>query len=808
MAALASNRDDGALGPLGDHELVEDSHETSSSHTAEIASAPIVPALVPATVSAPSPRTVAPVIAPQSPPVPKSIAAAPKSRRVSTTPMSSPPPNHPHPFIQTVPQPAMRAVPRAVPRPVSQPVSQPVSHQSLQSVLHSALQSAAAALQPPTTTSTAVVPAQKARAVTKGKQQLQEDDDDEDDEEDDDDEVDDAHLVPSERHLHSFIGHWQGWCRGRRYKDKDYITPQKVLAYVKSMISPGFQLDRLNPPLHVPAFNGETEKYLPSWTTVHMNILSIQVLYNRQCERDKTTPDANVMNHTKLKSLLFDYRKRSQAQDPNSKYILDPRLFQPRVESTAYCSSVPQQLLNVIPTAHSPSPPAEHSSIGQSNGNTGFVNANGNNISHSNGNSTLGHLTNIPNAHGPYNPPDTSPQYCMHSALATMEMEMFMSSLRSDVMAAVNRSVEYSLATHTAIESLGGRMDQMEQSARKSMMDVTDTGMTDVEMRDLELYYRRRATQLRQSRLDRKKVLGATGTSSSTQKRTDRQLREERGKWQEIQPLPYTQRPARSQSAEYYHPDGHSEGDDDNDGEEDQFYDMLPEDEMPTNGYGYHSDIDMEGGDGYESDLRPTGSRSTRTRLDKVKEEKYITLKEDDYDLLPRKNATRRSIAAGSKASPLAPRCDMFLTRELNVLADDIAGHYSQIEEKKTEENFIEDLLLPRNAGLVQLWTEMFSSQEKQPSLWGMNVYANGWHLKLEMKVKQRVALKKKIIASVLAKIQAEIEYVASAKVPVSKVPSLKEMVKSALIAVELEIKRDGSINAYHDRIKRRGNQE
>jgi hypothetical protein len=396
----------------------------------------------------------------------------------------------------------------------------------------------------------------------------------------------------------------------------------------------------------------------------------------------------------------------------------------------------------------------------------------------------------------------------MHTALATMEMEMFMSSLRNDVMAAINRSVEYSMATQTAIEILGSRMDQMEQSARKSMMDVADTGLTDVEMRDLELYYRRRATQLRQSRLDRKKVPGMTGTSTSTQKKTDRQLREERGKWQEMPPLPYTHHPARSQSAEYYHPDGYSDGDDDNDGEEDQFYDILPEDEIPVNGYGYHSDVDMEGGDGYESDLRPTGSKSTRTKADKVKDEKNLTLKEDDYDLLPRKNATRRSVAAGSKASPLAPRCDMFLTRELNLLADDIAGHYSQIEEKKTEENFSEDQLLPRNAGLVQLWMEMFSSQEKQPSLWGMNVYANGWHLKLEMKVKQRVALKKKIIASVLAKIQAEIDYVANAKVPVSKVPSLKEMVKSALIAVELEIKRDGSINAYHDRIKRRGNQE
>lgn len=185
------------------------SFNTQPAAPTHIAPAPIAPAPAPATVSVPSPRTVAPVIVPRSSPDLKSIAAAPKPRRVSTTPLSSPPPNHPHPFIQTVPQPAMRAVPQPVPLPVSQPVSQAVSHQSLQSVLHSALQSAAAALQPPTTISTAVVPTQKARAITKGKQQLQEDDDDEDDEEDDEDEVDDAHLVPSERHLHSFIGHWQ-----------------------------------------------------------------------------------------------------------------------------------------------------------------------------------------------------------------------------------------------------------------------------------------------------------------------------------------------------------------------------------------------------------------------------------------------------------------------------------------------------------------------------------------------------------------------------------------------------------------------
>ncbi|KAF8943049.1 hypothetical protein BGZ47_005848 [Haplosporangium gracile] len=650
-------------------------------------------------------QAIARAISPPSPPVPKPIAVASKPLAVSTSPTSIPKP-------QTI-----------------------------------------------STSPTAVVSAQKSRAVTTNKsltRQLQEeeddDDDDEDDEEDDDDEVDDSRLAPSERHLHSFIGHWQGWCRGRRYKDKDYITPQKVLAYVKSMISPGFQLDRLNPPLHVPALNGETEKYLPSWTTVHMNILSIQVLYMRQCERDKSIPDANVMNHPKLKSLLYNYRKRSVAQDPTSKYILDPRLFQPRVEgSITYSASLPQQPGNVTTTSLSPSPPIDHNNIGQSNGKVGIVNGNTNSNGHSGGgNTTLGHLTHIPNAHGPYNPTDANPQYCVHTALATMEMEMFMSSLRNDVMAAINQSAEYSRASQTAIEALGGRIDNMELSARKSMMDIADTGLSDVELRDLEL----------------------------------------------------------SQSAEFYYPDGRSDGDDDNDGEEDQFYNILSEDEIPGHNYAYHSDADFEVGNEYESNLKPTAGKLTRAKTERTKVEKTITLNEDEYDLLPRKNAIRKSFAAGTKNTPAQPKCDLFTAKELNLLADDIAGHYNQIEEKKTEENFREDDLLPRNAGLVQLWAEMFSATEKQPSLWGMNVYANGWHLKLEMKIKQRVVLKKRIIASVLAKIQAEMEYVASARIPTSRAPSLKEMVKSALIAVELEIKRDGSINAYHDRIKRRGNQE
>ncbi|KAF9140424.1 hypothetical protein BGX30_006525 [Mortierella sp. GBA39] len=849
MAALASNRDEGgALGHLGEHQLAEDSREISSNHTTEHAassSSDIVhakrkvqihdhhPRTQPPTkrqtrathASNPSPSAQAP--APIAPAHTQSAnVAALQAYALATASRSyaSQPSTHTH--IAPAPVPAS-ASPRAVASAISPP-SPPISKTIAAAQKPPAVSTAPMSIpvpqltpQPTPTSSTAVVPAQKPRAITANKSQThhlqeEEEDDDEDDEEDDDDEVDDSHLVPSERHLHSFIGHWQGWCRGRRYKDKDYITPQKVLAYVKSMISPGFQLDRLNPPLHVPALNGENEKYLPSWTTVHMNILSIQVLYMRQCERDKTAPDANVINHAKLKSLLYDYRKRSATQDPTSKYILDPRLFQPRVEgSTGYSSSVPQQPGNDIGTPLSLSPPIDHKNIGQSNGNTVFVNGNANSNGHSGGNSTLGHLTHIPNAHGPYNPPDSSPQYCMHTALATMEMEMFMSSLRNDVMAAVNKSVEHSRASQTAIEDLGGRMDKMEQSALKSMMDIADTGLSDMELRDLELYYRRRATQLRQSRLDRKKGQGTTsmGTNTSTQKKTDRQLREERERRHEMHPHQhsnsYSSHPRRSQSAEFYHPGGHSDGDDDNDGEEDQFYDMLPDDEIPVgNGYAYHSDADMDGGDGYESEVKSSVDRSTRTKLEKTKVDKVTTLKEDDYDLLPRKNATRRSFTAGSKVTSAQPKCDLFTTKELNFLADDIAGHYSQIEEKKTEESFKETELLPRNAGLVQLWNEMFSAVEKQPSLWGMNVYANGWHLKLEMKVKQRVALKKKIIASVLAKIQAEIEYAASARIPASKTSSLKEMVKNALIAVELEIRRDGSINAYHDRIKRRGNQE
>ncbi|KAF9152505.1 hypothetical protein BG015_005144 [Linnemannia schmuckeri] len=844
MAALASNRDEGTLGPLGEHQSTEDSRELNSNHTPEHAasSSDTLQTKRKAHFQDHHPRTQPPTkrqtraihasnssstAQAQTPIAPaqaqSATVAAMQAYALATASRSyaSQPATHTHIApapIAPAPAPASSA-PQAIARatsPPSPPVPKPIAVAPKPSAVSTAPTSIPIS-QPTSTSPTTVLSAQKPRTVTTNKsltRQLQEedDDDDEDDDEDDDDEVDDSHLVPSERHLHSFIGHWQGWCRGRRYKDKDYITPQKVLAYVKSMISPGFQLDRLNPPLHVPALNGETEKYLPSWTTVHMNILSIQVLYMRQCERDKSTPDANVMNHPKLKSLLYDYRKRSVVQDPTSKYILDPRLFQPRVEgSISYSSSLPQQPGNVTATSLSPSPPIDNNNSGQSNGKIGIANGNTSSNGHSGGgNGTLGHLTHIPNAHGPYNPPDANPQYCMHTALATMEMEMFMSSLRNDVMAAINQSVEYSRASQTAIEALGGRIDNMELSARKSMMDIADTGLSDVELRDLELYYRRRATQLRQSRLDRKKGQSTAGMSTSTQKKTDRQLREEREKRQEMHPHPhpYSSHSRRSQSAEFFHPDGHSDGDDDNDGEEDQFYDMLPDDEISGHNYAYHSDADLEGGDGYESDLKPTAGKLTRVKTERTKVEKTITLNEDDYDLLPRKNATRKSFAAGTKNTSAQPKCDLFTTKELNLLADDIAGHYNQIEEKKTEENFREDDLLPRNAGLVQLWTEMFSASEKQPSLWGMNVYANGWHLKLEMKVKQRVALKKKIIASVLAKIQAEMEYVASARIPASKAPSLKEMVKSALIAVELEIKRDGSINAYHDRIKRRGNQE
>jgi hypothetical protein len=35
MAALASNRDEGALSPLGDHQIAEDPHETSTNHATE-----------------------------------------------------------------------------------------------------------------------------------------------------------------------------------------------------------------------------------------------------------------------------------------------------------------------------------------------------------------------------------------------------------------------------------------------------------------------------------------------------------------------------------------------------------------------------------------------------------------------------------------------------------------------------------------------------------------------------------------------------------------------------------------------------
>ncbi|KAG0377679.1 hypothetical protein BGX24_005653 [Mortierella sp. AD032] len=693
--------------------------------------------------------------------------------------------------------------------------------------------------QPATSTSsTAVDSALKLRAVTVPKsstRQIQEDDDDEDDEDDDDDDVDDSHLAPSERHLRSFIGHWQGWCRGRRYKDKFYITPQKVMAYVKSMISPGFQLDRLNPPLHISAFNGETERYLPSWTTVHMNILSIQVLYMRQCEKERTSPDVtNLMNHRGLKS--------SQFMDPTSKFILDPRLFQPRIDPPS-SSSPPHETSNAISPSLLPHPMPYSNDIEQSNSAIRLVNGNGNSsqpiasqnsngqpiINQSNsgqsiigqgnivqGNVVLSNITHsaapqsdihhnnvgqskkspVNNGYrtsGPFNPPNSNSQYCMHTALASIEMEMFMSSLRTDIMAAVNRSVEHSLVTRSAVEILGGRMDKMELAARQSMADVVDTELTEEDLRDMELYHKRRAIQLRQSRLDKKKV-----KSTGAHKKTDRQLREEREKRQDknAKSSSFPTRLSRSRSADAHHHEGHYNGEDDNDGDEDQFYDMLPEDEMIDN-HIYKSEPDAEED---REDMSSSDSEDFRTR-------EPVTLDENAYDILPRKNATRRSIVGGTKNTAVTPQCDLFQTKELNVLADDIAGHYKQIEEKKTKENFDEELLLPRNAGLLELWMEMFSAQEKQPSIWGMNVYANGWHLLLEMKVKQRVALKRKIIQSVLSKIQTEMEYIEGDSVPSARTPSLKEMVKSALIAVELEIQRDGSINAYHDRIKRRGNQ-
>ncbi|KAF9911415.1 hypothetical protein EC991_003671 [Linnemannia zychae] len=710
-----------------------------------------------------------------------------------------------------------------------------------QEAINQAADDAAIAPAPQPSSSSAVATAQKPRAVTAAKsstRQIQEDEDDEDDEDDDEDDVDENHLAPSERHLRSFIGHWQGWCRGRRYKDKDYITAQKVLAYVKSMISPGFQLDRLNPPLHVPAFNGETERYLPSWTTVHMNILSIQVLYMRQCERDRTTPDVNnLMNHRGLKSLLYDYQKRSLSMDPTSKYILDPRLFQPRIDASSE-TNFPQDTSNAISPSLLPHPMPYNVEIEQSNGSIRLSNGNSgqgnaaqsprvalqsnsnpgvvsqNNISpsvveQSNikpsivAQSNIGYNNVAQNnrapyasgsrTSGPFNPPSSNTQYCMHTALASMEMEMFMSSLRNDIMAMVNRSVEHSLATRSAVENLGGRVDTMEQAIRQSMTDIADTELTEEDLRDMELYHKRRALQFRQSRLEKKKVK----TTTSAHKKTDRQLREEKGKRQDKQSHSNSNpaRLSRSRSAEARHHGGH-DGEDDNDGEEDQFYDMLPDDEMGDS-HAYKLEPGTEEG---KEDTSGSDSENAKMR-------EPITLDEDAYDLLPRKHATRRSFGGGSKITPVEPLCDLFHTKELNLLADDIAGHYKQIDEKKTEENFDEELLLPRNAGLLQLWMEMFSSQDKQPSLWGMNVYASGWHLLLEMKVKQRVILKRKIIQSVLVKIQAEMEYIASTKVPVSKAPSLKEMVKTALIAVELEIERDGSINAYHDRIKRRGNQ-
>ncbi|KAF9934007.1 hypothetical protein FBU30_003725 [Linnemannia zychae] len=859
MAALASNREEETLEPLNDHLLDENTNNTNHSRATEhrispttvhpkrksdsyhhyshsqpvtkrqiraspssvtTSTRPLTPiAIAPSvatplkqyalsTVSRPTAKSTPPILTPAvlptinstsitTPPSTTSVVVAscqPKLTKpalsvIAPAPISMSATQLDATWRATPPK-AKRIAPTMTPKPV---VAQPTAASSI-------LAATASEQGPQTTISIDKSPKQQSQENEGDDEDEYDDDMDEDDE---DDELVDSLLAPSERHLHSFIGHWQGWCRGRRYKDKDYITTQKIAAYVKSMISPGFQLDRLNPPLHIPAFNGESEKYLPSWTTVHMNILSIQVLYVRQCEREQKPIDMNsFMNRTGLKSLLYDYRNRFATSDPTSKLILDPRLFQPRPDGSE--PLIPVESSNTSQTALFSEHTNDDNNINQkndyeepNNGSPKFGN------SHSEITSSSPDLGNSNDSHSkpfqpnrsykpsvPYHPSNSNPQYCMNTAIASMEMEMFMSSLRNDILAAVNQSVEHNRATQLAIEMLASRMDRMERSARQAMLDIIDPELNEEDLRDMELYHKRRALQLRQSRLERKK-----GKFTGAQKKTDRQ-RDERERQYDKQQFSnsHSRLHGRNHSDDAHQSEENYDVEDDNDGEDDQFYDILPEDEIYDNNHGYKSDPDADDAnedtvDGNPNELKPED-----------------TLDEDTYDLLPRKNTTRRSFG-GLKSTPGTPMCDLFQSKELNLLADEIAAHYKQIEGMKTEESFKEEDLLPRNAGLVQLWVEMFSAQERQPSIWGMNVYANGWHLKLEMKVKQRVTLKRKIIQSVLTKIQAEITKTTGSSTPNSKAPTLKEMVKNALIAVELDIRKDGSINAYHDRIKRRSNQ-
>ncbi|KAG0218310.1 hypothetical protein BGX33_007815 [Mortierella sp. NVP41] len=92
---------------------------------------------------------------------------------------------------------------------------------------------------------------------------------------------------------------------------------------------------------------------------------------------------------------------------------------------------------------------------------------------------------------------------------------------------------------------------------------------------------------------------------------------------------------------------------------------------------------------------------SHETEGDEAKDE-IPDLTEADYDVLPTKNYARSSNSA-VRAGPVS---DDFGKRELNVLADEIAAHYRQIQENKTLESYDPLLILPLNARLLQVWME------------------------------------------------------------------------------------------------------
>ncbi|KAF9100724.1 hypothetical protein BGX29_006335 [Mortierella sp. GBA35] len=633
------------------------------------------------------------------------------------------------------------------------------------------------------------------KAALKRRQQEVHDDeedgdgDDEDDDEEEYEEEDDHGLMPSELHLKSFIGHWKSWCRGQGFPDNDLITREKVIAYVKSMVTPGFILDKVMPPIGIPPFQGEGEDYIQTWTTMNMNILSIQVLYMRQCAQRNVAPDSSVVNVQRLESLLLSYQKQAQ-QTAEPIIPPPPGSYGPVPGTSVLRFQTAPTITSISGTSASQQPP----------------------------NSALTNLgPQLPSASQTSQAPAPSDHplqhdYFMQSALLSMEAEMFMRSLRRDIMKTVKRTLDIGKATQAAVASLGTRMDLMESSVRQSMLNLNDPSLSEKELREMEAYHQHQAQMLRQSRLGRTKgrngLQGLRGRGGGRSigrgggrggKRTDRQLREESDGHKEEDERP--------QSADYrqydedehqyqgydlqrYQSTDHSQ-EEDNDADEDQFYDTLPYD-------------DEEAVDGKHEGMMGA-EYAEETDGDEVEDELSetpIDLTEANYDVLPRKNATRSATSA-AQADPLS---DDFDARELNLLADEIASHYRQTPERKTLELYDPLRILPRNASLLEVWKEWFcmDGETKQPSIHSLNIYASGWHLSLEGRIKQWIFLKRRIIKCVIVKIQAAIEATAEMDIPEARKPTLKDHVRNALMDVEREIHRDGSINAFHTRIKRR----